>query len=203
MSSVSSSQMRIHSACFLTSVHALRQLPAPDYPEVAFAGRSNVGKSSLMNRLTGRKNLVKTSSRPGKTRGLNYFLINETVYFVDLPGYGFARVSKKEQAGWQELITGYLLQRKSLRLVVVLIDLRHSLKKMDRDLTDWLQYQEIPFLPVYTKADKLSKNKQIQHASSLDAALGITAENRVICSAVTGQGCEELRLRLAFDADSW
>ena len=203
MSSVSSSQMRIHSACFLTSVHALRQLPAPDYPEVAFAGRSNVGKSSLMNRLTGRKNLVKTSSRPGKTRGLNYFLINETVYFVDLPGYGFARVSKKEQAGWQELITGYLLQRKSLRLVVVLIDLRHSLKKMDRDLTDWLQYQEIPFLPVYTKADKLSKNKQIQHASSLDASLGITAENRVICSAVTGQGCEELRLRLAFDADSW
>ncbi len=196
-------QMRIHSADFLISVHTLRQLPAPDYPEIAFAGRSNVGKSSLMNRLTGRKNLVKTSSRPGKTRGLNYFLINESVYFVDLPGYGFARVPKKEQAGWQELITGYLLQRKSLRLVVVIIDLRHSLKKMDRDLTDWLQYQEIPFLPVYTKADKLSKNKQIQHASSLDAALGINGKNRVICSAVTGQGCEELRLRLAFDADSW
>ena len=195
--------MKIHSARFLTSVHALRQLPAPDYPEIAFAGRSNVGKSSLMNRLTGRKNLVKTSSRPGKTRGLNYFLINESVYFVDLPGYGFARVPKKEQAGWQELITGYLLQRKSLHLVVVIIDLRHPLKKMDRDLTDWLQYQEIPFLPIYTKADKLSKNKQIQHALSLDAALGIDGKNRVICSAVTGQGCEELRRRLAFDADSW
>jgi len=195
--------MKIHSARFLTSVHALRQLPSPDFPEIAFAGRSNVGKSSLMNRLTGRKNLVKTSSRPGKTRGLNYFLINESMYFVDLPGYGFARVSKKEQAGWQELITGYLLQRKSLHLVVVIIDLRHPLKKMDRDLTDWLKYQKIPFIPVYTKADKLSKNKQIQHALSLDAALGINGNNRVICSSKTGQGCEELRLRLAFNADSW
>ena len=195
--------MRIHSARFLTSVHALGQLPDPDYPEIAFAGRSNVGKSSLMNRLVGRKNLVKTSARPGKTRGLNYFLINERVYFVDLPGYGFARVSKKEQAGWQELITGYLLQRKSLYLVVVIIDLRHPLKKMDRDLIDWLQYHEIRYLPVYTKADKLSKNKQNKHASSLDAALGISRENRIICSSATGQGCEELRRRLAFDADSW
>ena len=195
--------MQIHSARFITSVHALEQLPAPDYPEVAFAGRSNVGKSSLMNRLVGRRNLVKTSARPGKTRGLNYFLVNETFYFVDLPGYGFARVSKKEQAGWQELITGYLLQRNSLHLVVVIIDLRHSLKKMDRELVDWLRFHEIRYLPVYTKADKLSKNKQIQHASSLDAALGISREDRVISSSVTGQGCEELRRRLAFAADSW
>ncbi len=195
--------MQIRSACFLISVHALRQLPAPDYPEIAFAGRSNVGKSSLMNRLTGRKHLVKTSSRPGKTRGLNYFLINESLYFVDLPGYGFARIPKKEQAGWQELITEYLLQRKSLHMVVVIIDLRHPLKKMDRDLIDWLQFRKIRLLPVYTKADKLSKNKQIQHATALDAALGITSKDRVICSSMTGQGCEELRLRLAFDADSW
>ncbi len=195
--------MQITSACFLTSVHSLQQLPSPEYPEVAFAGRSNVGKSSLMNTLTGRKNLVKTSSRPGKTRGLNFFLINESLYFVDLPGYGFARVPRREQAGWQELITGYLLQRKSLQLVVVIIDLRHSLKKMDRDLIDWLHYQEIPCLPVYTKADKLSKNRQVQHASSLDAALGITEAERIVCSSATGQGSEELRRRLAFAVDSW
>ncbi len=195
--------MQITSACFLTSVHSLRQLPEPDYPEIAFAGRSNVGKSSLMNAIIGRKKLVKTSSRPGKTRGLNYFLVNESIYFVDLPGYGFARVPEKEQAGWQELITGYLLQRNSLQMVVVIIDLRHPLKKMDRDLIDWLRYQQISTLPVYTKADKLSKNKQIQHAASLDAALGISAGKRVLCSAVTGQGGEELRRRLAFAVDSW
>jgi len=195
--------MQITSARFLTSVHTLKQLPPAELPEIAFAGRSNVGKSSLMNRLLGRKNLVKTSSRPGKTRGLNYFLVNEELYFVDLPGYGFAKVSKKEQARWQELITTYLLHRETLRLVVVIIDLRHALKNMDRDLVDWLKFQEIPFLPVYTKADKLSRNKQLQHAASLDAGLGISPDERVICSAKSGQGCAELLQRLAFHQDSW
>ncbi len=195
--------MRIISARFLTSVHSLSQLPPEDYPEVAFAGRSNVGKSSLMNRLLGRKNLVKTSSRPGKTRGLNYFLVNDSLYFVDLPGYGFARVPKKEQARWQELITAYLLGRNTLGQVVVIMDLRHELKGMDRDLVDWLKYQDIPFLPVYTKADKLSRNKQARHAATLDAGLGITPDDRLICSAKSGQGCAELLQRLAFQADSW
>jgi GTP-binding protein len=195
--------MRITSARFITSVHTLGQLPPQDYPEVAFAGRSNVGKSSLMNRILGRKNLVKTSSRPGKTRGLNYFLVNDSLYFVDLPGYGFARVSKKEQARWQELITAYLLERDALVLVVVIMDLRHGLKGMDRDLIDWLKYQDIAFLPVYTKADKLSRNKQARHAATLDAGLGITPDDRLICSAKSGQGCAELLQRLAFQADSW
>jgi GTP-binding protein len=195
--------MKVITSCFLTSVHSLEQLPASDYPEIAFAGRSNVGKSSLMNTLLRRKNLVKTSARPGKTQGLNYFLINEALYFVDLPGYGFARVAKKVQAGWQQLITGYLLQRKTLQLVVVILDLRHPLKKMDRELMDWLRYQEIAFLPVYTKADKLSKNKQMKHAGALDAALGIGKDDRLICSSKTGQGCEDLRRRLAFGVDSW
>ena len=187
---------------FLTSVHALHQLPAPDYPEVAFAGRSNVGKSSLINAVIGRKDMVKTSSRPGKTQGLNYFIINEAMYFVDLPGYGFARVAKQVQAGWQKLITEYLEQRKTLQLVVVIVDLRHPLKRMDRELMDWLRHQDIMYLPVYTKADKLSKNNQIRHATALDSALGIVADERLIFSSKTGQGREELQHRLALNGDS-
>ncbi len=187
---------------FLTSVHALRQLPEPDFPEVAFAGRSNVGKSSLINTVIGRKDMVKTSARPGKTQGLNYFVINEAMYFVDLPGYGFARVAKQVQAGWQQLITDYLLQRETLRLVIVIVDLRHPLKKMDRELMDWLRYQDISYLPIYTKADKLSKNNQIRNATALDSALGIVSGERLIFSSKTGQGRTELQHRLALNADS-
>ncbi len=187
---------------FLISVHSLSQLPAPDYPEVAFAGRSNVGKSSLINTVIGRKSLVKTSAKPGKTQGLNYFVVDESLYFVDLPGYGFARVSKSMQAGWQELITEYLLQRETLKLVVVIVDIRHPLKKMDLELMEWLRYQELAFLPVYTKADKLSRNLQIKHSASLDAALGLKSDDRLIFSSKTGQGREELQHRLAFARDS-
>jgi len=186
---------------FVLSVHALRQLPSPDLPEIAFAGRSNVGKSSLINAVVGRKGMVKTSSKPGKTQGLNYFSVQDALYFVDLPGYGFARVSRKMQAGWQQLITEYLEQRKTLRLVVVVMDLRHPLKKMDRELVDWLHFQQIPCLPVYTKADKLSKNKRLQNAVALDSALGISSESRLIFSATSGLGLEELRRRLALQRD--
>jgi GTP-binding protein len=182
---------------FLISVHSLSQLPEPLYPEVAFAGRSNVGKSSLINTLVRRKSLVKTSGKPGKTQGLNFFTATESLYLVDLPGYGFARVSKKMQASWQQLISDYLEMRESLRLVVVIIDLRHALKEMDRNLMDWLSNQGIPMLPVYTKADKLSKNNQSKHACILDAALGISADKRLIFSSKTGAGRDELEQRLA------
>jgi len=188
---------------FLCSAHTLRQIPPPDLPEIAFAGRSNVGKSSLINTLLGRKKLVKTSGRPGKTRGLNFFLLEGWLTFVDLPGYGFARVPKREQQAWQQLITAYLLERQTLCLVVVVIDLRHALKEMDRQLVEWLRHHDIPFCPVYTKADKLSKSKQISHAASLDAGLGVQAEDRLIFSAQTGQGREKLMERLAFARDSW
>ena len=197
-----SDYMKINDVRFLISVHSLRQLPDEEYPEVAFAGRSNVGKSSLINTIINRKNLVKTSGRPGKTQGLNFFQVDEELYFVDLPGYGFARVAKPMQAAWQKLITEYLLQRNVLQLVVVVMDIRHSLKKMDRELIDWLNYQKIACLPVYTKADKLSKNSQMKNASALDAGLGIQPEERVIFSSKTGQGKEELLHRLAFSGDS-
>jgi GTP-binding protein len=179
------------------SVFSLQRLPDPLYPDIAFAGSSNVGKSSLINKMVNRKNLVKTSSKPGKTRSLNFFEVKERLYLVDLPGYGFAQVDKKMRSGWEELISGYLLERETLACVVVIIDLRHELKATDREMLDWLQYNNIPSLPVYTKADKLSKNKQSKQAAALDAALNIAPADRLLFSAKSGLGCQELQNRLA------
>jgi GTP-binding protein len=187
---------------FLDSVYSLKQLPEPIYPEVAFAGRSNVGKSSLINTLVRRKNLVKISSKPGKTQSLNFFEVDGGMFLVDLPGYGFARVAQNIRASWQQLITNYLESRETLVCVVVIIDLRHELKRQDRELIDWLKFNGLVFLPVYTKADKLSKNKQFKNANALDAALTIRPEERLLFSSKTGQGREELRNRLALYGNS-
>jgi GTP-binding protein len=187
---------------FVDAVHSLKQLPEPIHPEIAFAGRSNVGKSSLINSLLGRRKMVKTSAKPGKTRSLNFFEVQGGLYLVDLPGYGFARVSRDMQASWEQLISSYLVERETLACVVVIIDLRHPLKKQDRELIDWLRYHDITSLPVYTKADKLSKNNQFKHAAALDAALTLRPDQRVIFSSKSGQGCEELRNRLAFYGQS-
>jgi GTP-binding protein len=188
--------MNLEAATFQLSVHSLRQLPADELPEIAFAGRSNVGKSSVLNALFKRKNFVKVSSRPGKTQGLNFFLIPGLCHFVDLPGYGYAKVSKQMQAHWGELITAYLETRSQLRLVVVIMDLRHEAKKLDRELLSWLSHRSIPFLAVYTKADKLGGNKRIKMASALDAGHGLSPQDRVIFSAATRLGREELLSRL-------
>ncbi len=177
---------------FLISVFDLKQLPAPEIPEIAFAGRSNVGKSSLLNRLIKRKNLVKTSAKPGKTQSLNFFLLDNCIYLVDLPGYGYARVSKKTQAAWQDLITAYLETRKNLRCVVVIVDLRHELKTADLQLVDWLRSVGLPFLLVYTKADKLSSNQRSKNAAALDAGFGISESERFMFSAKTGMGRDNL-----------
>ncbi len=178
---------------FMLSVHHLRQLPDEVLPEIAFAGRSNVGKSSLMNKLFGRKSLVKVSGRPGKTQGLNFFLVNEVAHFVDLPGYGYAKVSKKMQQDWQDLITAYLESRSTLQCVVVIMDLRHSAKTYDTQLLMWLKQKGIPVLPVYTKADKLSGNKKTKHANLLDAGHTIRKNERIIFSTKTGEGLDELK----------
>ena len=189
-------QVNFNKVAFLLSAFALKQLPDTDYPEIAFAGRSNVGKSSLINRLVGRTSLVKTSSKPGKTQSLNYFTIDEQLYLVDLPGYGFAKVSKQVRNQWLTLINGYLENREPLKVVVVIIDIRHELKQLDRDLVDWLRYHDIAYQLVYTKADKLPKNRQIKNAVALDAGLSITANDRIIFSAKTGQGLDALKQEL-------
>ncbi|MBC8209374.1 MAG: YihA family ribosome biogenesis GTP-binding protein [Desulfobulbaceae bacterium] len=182
---------------FLLSVHKLAQLPPEALPEIAFAGRSNVGKSSLINRLINRKGMVKVSGRPGKTQGLNYFEVPDQCNLVDLPGYGFARVAKSMQDNWQELITAYLESRTTLSCVVVIVDLRHEAKSGDNQLLTWLRQKDIPFLVVYTKSDKLSGNQRQSHARTLDAGLGLVPSQRLLFSAKNGQGRDELEAALA------
>jgi GTP-binding protein len=177
---------------FLLSVHRLGQLPPEELPEIAFAGRSNVGKSSLMNTLIGRKSLVKVSARPGKTQGLNFFRVADDCFLVDLPGYGFARVAKVMQNAWQSLISSYLENRRTLRCVVVIIDIRHEPKQQDSQLIGWLREKGLPCLPVYTKIDKISGSQRENHARILDAGHGLQREERVLFSAKTGQGRSEL-----------
>ncbi len=190
------STIHFNNVDFILSAFAKKHLPEEVFPEVAFAGRSNVGKSSLINKLVNRTNLVKTSSKPGKTQSLNYFNIDNKLYFVDLPGYGFAKVSKKMRNQWQTLITSYLVSREMLKLVVVIVDIRHEVKVLDRNLVDWLRHNNLPYQIVYTKADKLTKNKQLKNATALDAGLGIVPHQRIIFSAKTGQGSEEVKQRI-------
>lgn len=182
---------------FLLSVHKLTQLPEATLPEIAFAGRSNVGKSSLINALVGRKSLVKVSGRPGKTQGLNFFQLAESLYLVDLPGYGFAKVSRGMQDNWQTLISRYLESRANLCCVVVIMDLRHEAKPQDTQLISWLKQHNINYLPVYTKADKLSGNLRQKNAAALDAGHTINSSQRILFSAKTGMGKEELERALA------
>ncbi|HID38374.1 MAG TPA: YihA family ribosome biogenesis GTP-binding protein [Calditrichaeota bacterium] len=148
---------------FVKSLTDFKDRPEPYLPEIAFVGRSNVGKSSLLNALLGRKKLALVSSTPGKTRLINYFLINNAYYFVDLPGYGYAKISKKEVAKWQSMIETYLLNSKQLKLVLLLVDVRREPMAADKQMADWLNYYQIPFAFVLTKTDKISNN-QLQKA---------------------------------------
>ncbi len=153
--------MKIKTSEFVISNTDYKKCPNPDKPEYAFTGRSNVGKSSLINMLTNRKNLAKTSGKPGKTQLINHFLINDSWYLADLPGYGYAKVSRQQRNIWKGFIKDYILNRKNLMNIFVLIDIRHKPQKNDLDFMQKLGENGIPFVIIFTKADKLSK-KQIQ-----------------------------------------
>lgn len=152
--------MNINSAEFVISNTKLDLCPTPNKPEYAFIGRSNVGKSSLINYLVNNKNLAKTSGKPGKTQLINHFIINNEWYLVDLPGYGYAQTSKKNRAKWEQFISDYILQRENLMNLFVLIDSRLPAQKIDLDFMEWLGEKGIPFSIVFTKIDKLSSTQK-------------------------------------------
>ncbi|HEY0004833.1 MAG TPA: ribosome biogenesis GTP-binding protein YihA/YsxC [Pyrinomonadaceae bacterium] len=182
--------MKITSAEFLKSAFEEKDWPREPLPEIAFLGRSNVGKSSLMNSLLGVRGLARTSSTPGRTQALNFFLINRRFRFVDLPGYGYARVPKKIRESWGEIVTDYLAKRDLLVLSIQIVDSRHAPTSQDLQLNDWLAQQGHPRVIVATKSDKLSNNELSKSMERARQALGTA---RVFAySALTGRGRNEV-----------
>jgi len=185
--------MKITSAEFIKSAVWPPQYPPATMPEIAFVGRSNVGKSSLMNTLVGRKKLAKTSNTPGRTQLINFFTVNKSMSFVDLPGYGFAKVSRSVKKDWGDMIEAYLRERQSLAMVIFILDIRRDPSEDDLSLRDWLKYYRIPFTAVLTKADKLSNNQAIGRKRIIEKLLGADTEKKTILfSAKTQKGREDL-----------
>lgn len=187
--------LKYETARYEASYGTIAQLPKPTTPEVSFVGRSNVGKSSLLNRLLGRKQLARVSSVPGKTANINFFDV-DGVKFVDLPGYGYAKVSHTEKQRWADLIGGYFEQERSFNLVISLVDIRHEAQKLDLQMVDFLTEAELPFVVALTKADKITRNKQNQTAAALRSSFGLAQEQIIITSSETGLGIDELRRRI-------
>ena len=187
--------LKYETARYEASYGTIAQLPKPTTPEVSFVGRSNVGKSSLLNRLLGRKQLARVSSVPGKTANINFFDI-DGVKFVDLPGYGYAKVSHTEKQRWADLIGGYFEQERSFNLVISLVDIRHEAQKLDLQMIDFLTEAELPFVVALTKADEITRNKQNQAAAALRSSFGLAQEQIIITSSETGLGIDELRRRI-------
>lgn len=192
-----SKTMNYHNVKFTAAYGTSKQLPPSTRAEVSFVGRSNVGKSSLMNKLFNRKKLAKVSATPGKTSTINFFEA-EWADFVDLPGYGFAQVSKSEKARWREMIEGYYNQDREFCCVVSLIDIRHPATALDVNMIEFLIAAELPFMIVCTKADKLSKNKCAQSIAALRRQLGFSRDEVEIIpiSSANGSGIDDLKAAL-------
>ena len=181
--------MKITSAQFIKSAVWPPQYPPAMMPEIAFVGRSNVGKSSLINTLAGRKNLAKTSNTPGRTQLINFFTINEKMSFVDLPGYGFAKVPQSIKKNWGDMMEAYLRERQSLCLVIFILDIRRDPNDDDVSLRDWLRHYRIPYLYILTKSDKLSNNQAIARKRAIEKILQKSSEKKpILFSAKTQKG---------------
>lgn len=185
-------EINTHNADILLSTANKSHYPQDDIPEVALAGRSNVGKSSFINTLLNRKNLARTSGKPGKTQLLNFFNIDDKLRLVDVPGYGYARVSKKEREKWGRMIEEYLTSRENLKAVVSLVDFRHEPSADDVQMYEFLKYYEIPVILVATKADKIPRGKWNKHESMIKKKLDFdTSDSFIIFSSVTKEGLEK------------
>lgn len=184
--------MKVNSAEIVISAVKPDQYPVEDLPEFALAGRSNVGKSSFINKMLNRKNLARTSSKPGKTQTLNFYLINEIMHFVDVPGYGYAKVSKKEREAWGKMIETYLTGREQLKAVVQIVDLRHPPSKDDVMMYQFLKHYDIPCIIIATKADKIPKSKWQKHLKVTKETLELDPNDHIILfSSETGQGKDQ------------
>ncbi|MDI9570869.1 MAG: ribosome biogenesis GTP-binding protein YihA/YsxC [Pseudomonadota bacterium] len=181
--------MKIRSAEFVKTAFLPAHYPAPQYPEIAFAGRSNAGKSTLINVMTNRGDLAKVGRTPGRTQAINFFLVNETVSFVDLPGYGFARAPEKVRRSWGPMVEAYLAGRENLVLIVLLLDIRRELRDDDRNFLLWMEERDRPCQLVLTKADKLSRQQALARRRLVEAQGGGAGwREPIIFSARTGQG---------------
>ena len=188
--------MRIKNARFVTSLAELKPFPGQGLPEVALAGKSNVGKSSLINSLANNARLARTSSEPGKTRLVNFYLVNGEMFFVDLPGYGFARAPKGERQRWAAMIEGYLERSEHLKHVLHLVDIRHEPTQEDRMMTEYLRHYDIPFTVVATKADKLSRAQRGRTIPAICRGLVVQPWEIIAYSSVDGTGREQLLDRI-------
>ncbi len=188
--------MQIKSAEFLKSAAAAAHYPEAAWPEIAFAGRSNVGKSTLINTLLGRRGLVRTSGTPGRTQLLNFFLINDDFCLVDLPGYGFAQVPMAVRKAWGPMVRTYLERRTSLRAVVLLFDIRRVPREEDIELLDWLEEYSVPTIPVITKVDKISRGQRTRQIAPILEATGLPLDAFTLFSAKNKEGRDEVWQRI-------
>ncbi|WP_102263762.1 ribosome biogenesis GTP-binding protein YihA/YsxC [Mesobacillus jeotgali] len=181
--------MKVNSAEIVISAVKPNQYPESNLPEFALAGRSNVGKSSFINKMLNRKSLARTSSKPGKTQTLNFYLINEMLHFVDVPGYGYAKVSKSEREAWGKMIETYITSREQLKAMLLIVDLRHPPSKDDVMMYDFLKHYEIPVIIIATKADKIPKSKWQKHLKITKETLDLDPDDTIILfSSETGEG---------------
>ena len=181
--------MNVHHADIVISAVQPEQYPKTNLPEIALAGRSNVGKSSFINTLVNRKNLARTSGKPGKTQTLNFYIIEDSLHFVDVPGYGYAKVSKTERAKWGQMIETYLTEREQLKAVVSLVDMRHAPSTEDIQMYEFLKYYNIPVIVVATKCDKIPRGKWNKHESMIKKKLNFDpSDDFIIFSSETKEG---------------
>ncbi|UFT97956.1 ribosome biogenesis GTP-binding protein YihA/YsxC [Radiobacillus kanasensis] len=184
--------MKVTSAEIVISAVSKKQYPNELLPEIALAGRSNVGKSSFINKMINRKSLARTSSKPGKTQTLNFYKINERFHFVDVPGYGYAKVSKKEREAWGKMLEEYFIQRENLKAAVLVVDMRHEPTADDQRMYEFLSFYELPIIVIATKLDKIGKSKRAAHVKKIKQTLQLSNDDILVpFSSETGEGKEE------------